>query len=334
MSASRVGIDQLIPVTVEEVLRAIYPPDREFEDREDDLEYDGLSTYFVSPEDERLRVESEVRTLVEIVKSPNSPLVLQGCDRLGTGDTIGYTTLTVLTKRLMEATLICTIDNDGISLVYAPVGQTAQSFRGQMHQLGRLASRDGEPELPRDLESVWKTPGELAEDAASLVGFISACIARYVTQIASGASWRNQQLGALAKFTAKMKFLLGDISSHVGVSLNNAKIAIATFEATYGDDLKQDGSKEEEEPMAVFRQFAATLTADPARVEYMKDVERRVNEQRARSGLMQTLNYILASLLPGDRHRGFGVTEYEVCGVVMETGFHDFQVRSSTLARS
>jgi len=140
--------------------------------------------------------------------------------------------------------------------------------------------------------------------------------------------WRSQQLGALAKFTAKMKFLLGDISNHASVALNNAHIAIATFEATYGDDLKQDGTAEEEDPNAVFRRFASTLTEDPARVDNIRDVRRRVNEQRARVRLRETLNYILASLLPKDRHHGFSVTEYEVCGVVIETGFHDFQVRS------
>ncbi|KAK3385641.1 hypothetical protein B0H63DRAFT_186082 [Podospora didyma] len=49
------------------------------------------------------------------------------------------------------------------------------------------------------------------------------------------------------------------------------------------------------------------------------------DQQRARVGIMETLDYILGSLLPGNRHPGFGVTEYEVSSVVMETGFQDFQ---------
>lgn len=157
--------------------------------------------------------------------------------------------------------------------------------------------------------------------------YVSACMARYATQIATGTSWRNEQLGALAKFTAKVKFLLGDMANHASVALRSAESALAAFEATYGNSASHQQGAEKEDSMTVFRRFAATLSADPARADYVRAVERRANQQRARVGLMSTLDYVLISLLPGNRHPGFGVTEYEVCAVVMETGFQDFQVK-------
>jgi hypothetical protein len=50
------------------------------------------------------------------------------------------------------------------------------------------------------------------------------------------------------------------------------------------------------------------------------------NQQRVRVGFMEVFDYIIASLLPCTRYRGFCIAEYDICGVVTETGFHDFQV--------
>ncbi|KLU92337.1 hypothetical protein MAPG_11283 [Magnaporthiopsis poae ATCC 64411] len=323
LNGRAVSAPEASALTVDEILDTIYPEKKEFEEGEDDLEYDGLATYLQTREDEKALVTREVERLVDIVKNPDTPLVLDGGQRLGGGDTVGYAALTILTKMLSDAKSICLVDNDGISLVHAPIGHTAESYRGLIHRLQNICER-GEIALPTGSGAVWATAEERREDAAALMDFLSACLARYATQIADGTSWRNQQLGALARFTAKVKFLLEGMADHASTALRNAEIALATFEATYGEEAQRQGA-EKDDQMAVYRRFAATLSGDPAQADYMKGVEHRVNQQRARAGFMGALKYVLASLRSGNRHRGFGVTEYEVCGVVMETGFQDFQ---------
>lgn len=322
----------LAPLTAAELLDTIYLSAEPVAEHDDDLEYDSLATYFLTREDEKALVTREVERLVNVVNNPDTPLALEGSGRLGGGDTVGYSALTALTKMLIDARSICVVDNDGISLVHAPLGKTSAPYRHLMHSLRRICER-GEVALPTGPGAVWSTVEERREDAAALMDFVSACLARFTTQVANGTRWRSQQIGALAKFTAKVKFLLEGMADHASVALRNADIALATFEATYGDVAQQqdDDQDNHDSHMAIYQRFAATLSADPAQADHLKGVEDRVTQQLIRLGFMEALRYVLVSLLPGDRHQGFGDTEYEVCGVVMETGFQDFQVRYCSL---
>ncbi|KAK3385639.1 hypothetical protein B0H63DRAFT_473340 [Podospora didyma] len=236
-------IDQVGPATATDVLSAVYVPAEAFSQQPDeDLEYDSLASYLIEASEERRLVQLEAERLVEIAANSETPLFLKGGERLGRGDIIGYTALTVLTKTLINLKLICQIDNDSISLVHAPLGHTAQQFRTSINRLRATVSEEEiglRLQLRKEAdgeEPVWTDWTELADDAAALLDLSTGCIARYVTQIAYGKSWRNQQLGALAKFTAKAKVLLTDICTSAAVALQNANLALATFEATYGKE--------------------------------------------------------------------------------------------------
>lgn len=335
--ATPAATEEASPATVADVLATVYvPAELVIEQLDEDLDYDSLAPYFIDATEEKKQVEIEAKRLIDVTLNPDTPLVLNECQRLGRGDLVGYTCLTILAKTLINVKVICRADNDGISLVHAPLGHTAQDFRelirrvrntstgAEMNERLRLKKEPGSD------DPVWASPGELAEDAGALLDLVTGYIARYATQVARGNSWRDQQLGALAKFTAKAKVLLQDVSGSAVTALRNADLALASFEATYGkgaaDGARQEEDKEEDEGHAVYRRFAATLeNVDGSEMSYARSALYRVNQQRARVGVMEALDYVLMSLLPGNLHPGFGVTEYEVCGVVMETGFQDFQ---------
>lgn len=330
-NSASTGAFEKIVVDVDKALNTVYPPAERLDNEEEDLDYDSLSNYFVPYNEERARVTKDIRRLAAVVEDPEAPLVFNSDQRLGVGNEIGYRTLTALAMSLLMAKTICDVDNDGISLVYAPLGHNSQRFRKLLDRL-----RQSDQTFKRNTErsdneaSFSQKSRELAKDSCALIDFISESLARFISQIASGDSWRQNQLAALAKFTAKMKFVLEDISQSASVAFRNGETALATFEATYGD---VSGSKQAEEmdPDTVFRQFTSTLNTDAGHEGYFRGIEYRVNQQRIRHGFTQALDYVLASLLPGNRHRGFDVTEYEICGVVMETGYHDFQVSITSI---
>lgn len=329
VNESAASIKEGNALIVDEVLDAIYPPNKEIQVKSNDLEYDSLKKYSQTHYFEKALVVREVERLAKIVNNPDTALAMDGCQRLGRANKNGYTALAFLAKLLIKAKLICVADNDGISLVHAPLGQTREGYQHLIHRL-RPTCEHEEPR-PEATESVWQTAQELQSDAAALMDFVSACLARYASQVATGRSWQNEQIGALAKFTAKVKFLLGDMTSHASVALRNAENALAAVERTHGNTPRQRDT-EEEDRIAALRRFSSTLNADPTQADYLKrGIGYCVDQQRARIGLMGTLDFVLMSLLPGSRSRNLEVTEYEVCAVVMVTGLQDLQVKRPPL---
>jgi hypothetical protein len=329
------GIDS---ETVAQIVDAAFVPAELLEEQpSDEIDYDSLSPYFVEAAEQRTLVEKEVLRLVDAVNNPDRPLVLQGGERLGRGDSIGYEALTTLARCVVQVTLICECDNDGISLVHAPMGLTASKFCKAVRLLRSSCTQDDLASslgLSRDLDGhnrVWKNPQELAEDAASLLDLVTACFAQYLSQVAEGVSWRDNQLAVLAKFSAKAKYLLQNISGNASIAVHNAEIALATFEATYGppvDDREdknhgENGDEDERERIQIQRRFENSLVNDkfnPDSGGRLKTIYYRLQQQVARKDLMEAIKSVLGSLLPAIRGPGFGLTEYEVCDVVSHSG--------------
>ena len=129
------GTDQKIVVNVDEVLETVYLAAESFVADEEDLDYDSLSAYFVVRYEERVLVTQEIERLAVITASPETPLVFTRGQRLGGGNARGYHALTTPTKRLLRAKTICALDNDGIGLVYAPLGHNPQRFMAMLNHL-------------------------------------------------------------------------------------------------------------------------------------------------------------------------------------------------------
>ncbi|KAK5999176.1 hypothetical protein PT974_01566 [Cladobotryum mycophilum] len=313
-----------VRVNIDDAMKTVYPPDTDIV-TEEDLDYDSLSLYFVEGSQEKAMVRKELQRLAATVENPDSPLVFTRGQHLGSGNRRGYHALNVLTIMISRVKRICNVDNDGISLVYAPLGLTPEQYQRSLYQLQPSRTTLYKMQVDSETgEANHEARKNVAKDAAALLDFISDTLARFMSQIASGDSWRNSQLGALAKFTAKAKFLLNDVDEYASIALHNGEMALASSRETYGT-ASDNKTTEELDPNTVFQRFAGSLSADPEQATYVRSTEYRVNQQKIRAGFMQVLDYIIASLFPNTRHRGFGITEYEICGVVMETGFHDFQ---------
>lgn len=336
--------DLKIVVNIEKVLKAVYPFEVETISELDDFDYDSLTPYFIPKSDEKAAVIRELERFTKIVENPDVPLIFKDGSRLGKGNVKGYKVscgisplkrllsltgdkaLEILTQTIFSAFNICNLDNDGISLVYANLGLTPQKFQKTLDRvLGDDVRKISRWIIEKSDESVWKTEKELFEDAVSLLDFVSGCLARFMCQIARGEYWRNNMLGPLAKFIVKAKFLLKDLEQYKTVACRNGEMAMATFHETYGESFD---AKEMEnlDPNTVYQKFAGTFIKGSALSSSFKNTEYCVYQQRVRVGFTEGLQYILVSLLPGSRHAGYGTSEYEICGVVTETGFHDFKV--------
>ncbi|KAL2266688.1 hypothetical protein VTJ83DRAFT_6040 [Remersonia thermophila] len=283
------------------------------------FEYDTLKSYEVNLEDVKARslVRTEAQRLVNIVQNPDTPLVLERCKGLGQGNLDGYKALKIFSRCLIIIKLICQADNYGIGYLNGLEGHTKKVYHDYLQ---RIFNDLGEIVLAsEDMKEIWPRHSEFIEDAGALLDLMTGCIARYLVQVAHGKGWRNHQLGALAKFTAKAKVLLGKgITESMKVFEKNASEVNKEVD-------KRPTADHQKEPPGVQRGKLVRADIDIFRTDRDKILEHLRIQERNRSGIMRLLDYVLISFLPGDRHPGFGITEYEICGVVMDTGFHDFQ---------
>ena len=72
--------------------------------------HDSLYSYGVDENDEKTLVEQEAQRLLDIVKNPQLPLILKGCQRLGKGDRKGYLAIYHLVAALVAVQDICNFD--------------------------------------------------------------------------------------------------------------------------------------------------------------------------------------------------------------------------------
>ncbi|KAL2119113.1 hypothetical protein VTJ04DRAFT_6073 [Mycothermus thermophilus] len=200
-----------------------------------------------------------------------------------------------------------------------------------------MASRLGLSRDPNGHDRVWKNSQELAEDAASLLDLVTACFAQYLSQVTEGGfRWRDDQLAVLAKFTAKAKYLLQNVSDNASIAVRNAEISLATFEATYGppvddkNEFENCDNNDERERIEIERRFKNSLNNhkfSASESGTLETIYYRLLQQLVRKHLMDSIKSVLGSLLPAIRGPGFGLTEYEVCGVVTDSaGIHGFNM--------
>ncbi|KAL1840787.1 hypothetical protein VTJ49DRAFT_7742 [Mycothermus thermophilus] len=294
-------------------------------DTEDRLrfEYDTIESYDTGPTgpDARDLVKKEAERLVGNIHALDAPLVLQQCQRLGKGDLTGYTGLTILAQTLITVRLICQADNYGIAFVNGLEGFTKERYYELLRRVHNSREELGLASNYQIKQEIWSTPDKFAEDAEVLVDLVTGYIAKYLVQVAHGKGWRNHQLGALAKFTAKAKALLrSEINKSVDVALSNAYKVLDNLHERPTTDDQENMTRRSHHRGKLVRTKIDVFQTDRDRIlEYLE------MQERDRRGILRLLDYVFMSFLPGDRHPGFYMTEYEICGVVMETGFHDFK---------
>ena len=192
----------------------------------------GLEQYGAGKEAEATRWKEEIRRLVSAVNS-GRPHSIQGNEKLfGKADPAGYARLDQLIMQIQHAWMISDLDNELIALDHAPdLASTRKIF---------LIERNLRREYHIDDAKVrYKRPINLSSDDRvcfhSLVDHLTANLAQMLARLASGKFWEENCIAALAKFSAKLKWL---VLVH---GLPRSVSASVSSKATVFDQLKAEG---------------------------------------------------------------------------------------------
>lgn len=282
-------------------------------------EFDSLAAYLISDESAKALWEREIKRLADVVENPDRALRFSEQSFLAEGSQRGHEKLSKLSLSIMIALSICSIDNECINMAYCPPLSSKKKLLRLMQQVGNQPQ--GET-IEVDDHSNRQEDGPL-NAVYCLIDYISAVLARLITQSATGDYWQNNLLGVLTKMTTKMKMLLLDLRANSSVALKYAEMALDSHEdaggnAT-GDPEDEDDCDEVLRTLSVNTKEGLTSTEEADLVLYC------ANQSKFRSGIVTVLRYVLLSLRYLNRS-GLPATAYDVCAVVYETGFEGFKV--------
>ncbi|RPA94530.1 hypothetical protein L873DRAFT_1701105 [Choiromyces venosus 120613-1] len=284
--------------------------------------YDDLRTYLVAEADGIMQLRREIDRLVEVVKNPDKPLSFSDPLIRKEEFQVGHRKLSNVSQLLMNTIYICSLDNDGIAMEVNARLVSKQKIKKYMQSLSQdLASNSG------DLAEAQNEEGRIAtgnpsesdlESIYSLVDYVTAVLARLITQSAYGDYWNNNTLGVLAKWATKAKVLLQNLPAYSSIALKNMESILEGTEESETSRSKSDEEEVEDDCEEVRNEMLQESTEDTAIREYC------LHQIAFRSGIEQVLKSILTSLRYLKRS-GLPMTSYEVCAVVYETGFEGFK---------
>lgn len=315
-------VDPAVP-TIEEEEGAPVPRGARVEGEVDDIlqtlfqqkgfpEFDSLGSYLAPTEGEATRTlwQKEAERLLHFAKDPKILLRFSDQTFFKEGDEKGYNDLSRLSERIMGAISVCLLDNECINIEYCSKLSSRDKLSKLIQQV--IVGQTSEVETEDSLEAMY-----------SLIDYISAVLARLITQTAAGDYWQTNLLGVLAKHVTKIKILLLDMHTNVAIVVRASEAALDKSQSSGRVSLSAlDDEEDCEEALRIInanRKEGLTSAEDAEVASYC------VNQTKFRSGINQALRYILVSLRCLDRS-GLPATEYEICAVVYETGFEGFKV--------
>lgn len=165
----------------------------------------SLEQYGASKDKEIALWKKEINRLVKVVNS-GKPHHIQGDEQwFGEADATGYARLDHLTMQIEHAWMICDLDNELIALDHAPDLAAMQKIMSIEQHLRR--DYDVNAQKIR-----YKRPLRLDrfndERYHALVDHLTANLAQVLARLASGKFWEENFIVALAKLSAKLKWLI------------------------------------------------------------------------------------------------------------------------------
>ncbi|KAI0100107.1 hypothetical protein GGR51DRAFT_564515 [Nemania sp. FL0031] len=283
-----------------------------------ECEYDSMSAYLVTSEEEASKVRVEIDRLISIVQKTGNTLLFASQESSSLAGLLasedGYTAMAHTAAKVHQAFRICSIDNDGISLLNAKLNLTAKKFKSALVQLSPDFYISKKPHAPLSNSStIPATPSN--DPCHELVDFLTASMARLMTQIANGDVWHNSVLAVLAKLAAKMKVLLDDVEGNCTVSYGNGEFVLDSYVQTFGYD-KEDN--DDPDPKGLFREFSKS--AAPASFQ-----THCFEQQKIRSGPNRSIQYLLHCLETPRNDFGMPKTAFEMLNVIIDTGYERFK---------
>ncbi|KAK4158467.1 hypothetical protein C8A00DRAFT_10802 [Chaetomidium leptoderma] len=279
------------------------------------LDFDGLEAYNVSSKVEHELRLDEARRLLAVARDPTTPVCLgsSGVLEAMKGDEAGYQALSRMSATISTALNLCLLDNECLNLEFCPQIASRDRLQKMIRRAQVAANRRGLKDTKLDMAHM--------KAVFALVDYISAVIARLVSQTASGDFWITNVMSVLAARIAKIKFLLVDITACAAVAADTGE---ETLEAFPGDGHRSTEAEEEEECEEALRLIDANTKEGLTSEEDAAVGSYCISQNKYRSGINAALKYILLSLRLLNRS-GLLPTTYEMCVVVYEIGYEGFK---------
>jgi hypothetical protein len=295
----------------DEIMHLIMP-------RDNPPEFDGLGSYIIMSSVHEKLWRMEARRLLDIVKSPETPLQFSSDDQFQRGDEEGYRTLSKSCQKILTAISICLLDNECINSEHC-------SQLTNKSKLSKLIRQATLRQSTNDASDANRKAENISLDAIfCLVNYISAVLARLITQTSPGFYWQCNVLAVLIKRVTKIKVLLGDLHAYSAVSVRMGESALEM--ARESGPIPDSVVDEEEECEEILRMIEANEKAGLASMEEREIAQYCIQQNKFRAGINTSLRFILTNMRFTNRS-GLPATTFEMCAVAYETGFEGFKVR-------
>ncbi|GAP90246.1 hypothetical protein SAMD00023353_4201030 [Rosellinia necatrix] len=282
-------------------------------------EFDSLDAYHVDSATAKGLRRDEAARLVEVITDPTQPVLLGDSGSLASlqGDDPGYLQLSRISKNISTALSLCLLDNECINVRSCPRIANRERLQNMVQQ-AHVAANVGTSDTQRS----GCHPIDRLKATFALIDYISAVLARLVSQTASGPFWVTNVIAILAARVAKMKYLLVDLGDSASTAAERGEDTLEESQAAGGFSTTLEDEEEEcEEALRIIdanTKEGLTSEDEAAVGSYC------VNQNKYRSGINAAMKYILLSLRLMNRS-GLPPTTYEMCVIVYEIGFEGFK---------
>lgn len=279
-------------------------------------QFDDLTAYLLTEQDARKLWREEAARLKKAVEDYDSSLSFSNKGFFDDGNEEGYKNLAKLAEMILAALSLCLLDNECIYVEFCkPLANRNRVEK--LIQQARVSQTNGE----------WEESGQTSNRTStldaiySLVDYISAVLARLISQVATGRCWCDNVVAVLTQRVTKLKVLLLDMQTNTVISCQAGE---ALLNETDISNRLSNGILDEEECEEVLRMIDAETKEGLATAAEADAARYCVDQNRLRSGIDTIIRYILLSLRFQNRS-GLSGTSFEICGMVYETGVEDFK---------
>ncbi|KAH6854558.1 hypothetical protein B0I37DRAFT_362313 [Chaetomium sp. MPI-CAGE-AT-0009] len=285
------------------------------------LELDSLADYGVADVDAVVLREAEAKRLLAVIQDPQKPinaglnLVGQQYLQAACNGEACYRRLSSMSQTISAALNLCLLDNECVNTRYCRRISSRERLRNYV-QRARVAARE---------ESTNSENEEHRASVFALVDYVSAILARLISQTADGEFWLLNTLAALVARTVKIKFLLFDIVANAVTAANTGQEVLDrnADKGSFGD-FSINVEFDEEECEEALRIINANQKDGLASEMDASVASFCVNQNKYRSGLNAAMRYALGSLRFMNLS-GLPPTTYEMCLLVYDIGFEGFK---------
>ncbi|ROV97289.1 hypothetical protein VSDG_04822 [Cytospora chrysosperma] len=265
--------------------------------------------------------EKEATRLIEAVRSPDHIPALPNEGYSGEGNKEGYQDLARLAEMIHSALSLCLLDNECINVESCKPLANRDRLK-KLIQQAQVSQTNSEWEGGAGGEGESGDRAAKKKDAVfSLIDYISAVLARLLSQMATGKYWSENVLAVLTQRVTKLKVLLLDMHANTVISCHAGEAAL---DRTGISSRLSDGILNEEECEEVMRMIDAETKEGLTTAANAEVARYCVDQNRNRSGIDMIFRYILLSLRFQNRS-GLDGTSFEICSMVYATGFEDFK---------